>query len=225
MPSVLIVGASRGIGLEFAKQYAQAGWQVHATYRTPASELENIADIKTYKLEATSEEDIKQAQAALGDTPIDLLIINAGIYGQSDAYFGHTDKQLWSNAFEVNTIAPMKIAEAFVENVAASDKKIIAALSSKMGSMADNGSGGSYVYRSSKAALNAVMKSMSIDLADEYGINVVVLHPGWVITDMTGTNALITTEESVKGMMSLMEDLSVQDRGKFFDYKGNEILW
>lgn len=225
MPSVLIVGASRGIGLEFAKQYAQAGWQVHATYRTPASELENIADIKTYKLEATSEEDIKQTQAALGDTPIDLLIINAGIYGQSDAYFGHTDKQLWSNAFEVNTIAPMKIAEAFVENVAASDKKIIAALSSKMGSMADNGSGGSYVYRSSKAALNAVMKSMSIDLADEYGINVVVLHPGWVITDMTGTNALITTEESVKGMMSLMEGLSVQDRGKFFDYKGNEILW
>ena len=225
MPSVLIVGASRGIGLEFAKQYAQAGWQVHATYRTPASELENIADIKTYKLEVTSEERIKQTQAALGDTPIDLLIINAGIYGQSDAYFGHTDKQLWSNAFEVNTIAPMKIAEAFVENVAASDKKIIAALSSKMGSMADNGSGGSYVYRSSKAALNAVMKSMSIDLADEYGINVVVLHPGWVITDMTGTNALITTEESVKGMMSLMEDLSVQDRGKFFDYKGNEILW
>ena len=225
MPSVLVIGASRGIGLEFARQYAQDGWQVHATYRTSGSALESVAGVHCYPLEVTNDDELQQLKQQLSDVTLDVLIINAGIYGQGDAFFGHTDKKLWLDAFQVNTMAPLKIAEAFVENVARSEKKTITALSSKMGSMADNGSGGSYVYRSSKAALNAVMKSMSIDLADEFGINVVTLHPGWVITDMTGTNALITTEESVKGMRGVLDASSNADRGKFLDYKGNEIPW
>ena len=225
MPSVLVVGASRGIGLEFARQYALDGWDVYATYRNSGSALEKIEGVHSYQVEVTSDDDIRNLKQQLANTPIDILIINAGIYGQGDAFFGYTNKDLWMKAFQVNTIAPLKVAEALVENVARSDKKMIAALSSKMGSMADNGSGGSYVYRSSKAALNAVMKSMSIDLADEHNINVLTLHPGWVITDMTGTNALITTEESVSGMQRVLAACTQEDRGKFFDYKGNEIPW
>lgn len=225
MPTVLVVGASRGIGLEFARQYAKAGWDVHATYRTDSAGLECIDGVQAHKLEVTSQGDIESLKDNLVNVPIDLLIHNAGIYGQKDAYFGNTDEQQWLETFQVNTIAPMKIIEAFAENVARSEKKTITALSSKMGSMSDNGSGGSYVYRSAKAALNAVMKSLSVDLADKYDINVFTLHPGWVLTDMTGPNALITTEQSVSGMRSVIEGITKDKRGKFYDYKGCEILW
>jgi len=225
MPSVLIVGASRGIGLEFARQYAQAGWDVHATYRAQGSVLEGVSNIQTYKLEVTSNDDITALKRALGDTPLDLIVLNAGVYGQDDAFFGHTDEPSWLVAMQINAIAPLKIIEALVDNVAESEEKKIVAMSSKMGSMADNSSGGSYVYRSTKAALNSVIKSMSIDLSHEHEITVLAMHPGWVITDMTGTNALITAQESVASMRTVVERCSSQDGGKFLDYKGTEIAW
>ncbi len=221
----MIIGASRGIGLEFARQYAQAGWEVHATHRADGRALENIGGVCTHELEVTSKTDIQSLKQTLAGTPLDLIVLNAGIYGQQDASFGRTDVSAWLSTMHVNAIAPLQIAEALVENVANSEKKMIAAMSSKMGSMADNGSGGSYVYRSSKAALNAIVKSMSVDLFADYGIKVLALHPGWVMTDMTGANALITPQESVQGLRSVLAHAGPQDNGKFLDYKGTEIPW
>jgi NAD(P)-dependent dehydrogenase (short-subunit alcohol dehydrogenase family) len=117
------------------------------------------------------------------------------------------------------------VITALRENVAASDKKLVAAMTSKMGSMADNSSGSAYVYRSSKAALNAVMKSLSIDLATLYGITTLVMHPGWVKTDMTGPGALITPAESVAGLRQVLERCTLADAGTFYDYQGNVVPW
>ena len=126
---------------------------------------------------------------------------------------------MWCNA-----MAPLKVVESFVDHVARSDTRLIAAISSKMGSMADNTSGGSYIYRSSKAALNAVMKSLSVDLAPR-GISVVSLHPGWVRTDMGGPSALIDASESVGGMRRVLESAPDELRGRFMNYDGREIPW
>jgi NAD(P)-dependent dehydrogenase (short-subunit alcohol dehydrogenase family) len=127
-------------------------------------------------------------------------------------------------AFEINTIAPLKMAEAFVEHVAKSRLKVIATLSSKMGSMSDNTSGGYYLYRSSKAAVNMVMTSLAQDI-EPRGIKVALLHPGWVQTDMGGPNALITPKQSVAGMLKVMTQLGWQDSGRFLAYDGSEIGW
>ena len=130
----------------------------------------------------------------------------------------------WQRTFKINSIAPLKLAEALCEQIARSEKKTIACLSSKMGSMADNGSGGSYIYRSSKAALNAVVKSMSIDLRPQ-GIKAVALHPGWVKTDMGGPNAEISTQESVSRMFEHLLSLTMADSGRFIDIDGSDIPW
>ena len=189
---VLITGANRGIGLELARQYASAGWRVHACCRQPerAVELNRVAAasagrLSVHPLDVTSPAQIAALPTALGDEPLDLLINNAGIYGQDDASFGNTDVRAWLQAFHVNAIAPLKVMEALVEPVARSGRRVMACVSSKMGSMADNRSGGSYVYRSSKAALNAVVMSAAVDLRHR-GVTVVALNPGWVKTDMGG---------------------------------------
>ncbi len=229
--TLIITGANRGIGLEFVKQYNAAGWRIFAGCRSPerALELNQLAAasegrISVQPLDVTKPAHIANLAAVLGDTPVDILINSAGTYGQDDANFGNTDEQQWLETLRINTIAPMKIAEALVDNVAKSQRKIIANLSSKMGSIEDNGSGGSYVYRSSKAALNMVMKSMAIDLAPR-GITVISFHPGWVLTDMGGPNAEIGTQESVSGMKQVLDGLSFEDSGKFFEYDGSEIAW
>ena len=160
--------------------------------------------------------------AQLKDRKIDILLSNAGVYGPSTR-FGHVDVAGWRQVFEANTIAPLKLAEQFVEQVAASDQKLIAMLSSKMGSIDDNGSGGGYIYRSSKTALNQVVKSLSIDLADR-GISVVAPHPGWVQTDMGGVNAETTVADSVSGMMRTLQSAHSRS-GEFIDLDGSVIPW
>lgn len=229
--TVLITGASRGLGLEFARQYLADGWEVYATCRTPekASALNRLAEtageqLRVQPLEVTDEGQIHNLRAALGSHPVDVLINNAGTYGQKNGGFGMTDAAAWEQAMRVNVIAVMKMMEAFVDSVAASRLKIIVNVSSKMGSMADNGSGGSYVYRSSKAALNAVSVSAARDL-NARGVTVVALHPGWVRTDMGGTNALIDAEESVAGMRRVISNLKSEDSGRFVDFKGQDVLW
>jgi NAD(P)-dependent dehydrogenase (short-subunit alcohol dehydrogenase family) len=229
--TTLITGANRGIGLELVRQCARAGWRVLACCRNPqnAAELKALAkdadgDIGVHRLDVTDPDQRAALVGALAGMPIDMLINNAGVYGQQSATFGNTDEQRWLETFAINTIAPMKLSEALVENVAKSDRKIIAGISSMMGSIADNGSGGHYVYRSSKAALNAVMKSMAIDLKAR-GIKTVILHPGWVKTDMGGPNAQITVEQSVRGMLGILERATPNDSGKFFDVKGGTIPW
>jgi len=230
MNTILITGSNRGIGLELCKQYAEAGWSVHACCRNPqqASELQKLASqhkqITIHQLDISDIQQIQTLAKKLQDTAIDILFNNAGIYGQNDAYFGNTDEQQWLECFRINTIAPMKMSEAFVSQVAASELKIIATMSSKMGSMTDNGSGGSYVYRSSKAALNAVMTSAAIDLKPK-NIKVAILHPGWVKTDMGGPNAEISTEKCVHQLRNILDDFSMQQSGSFFEIDGSIIPW
>ena len=228
--TILITGGNRGIGLELCKQYADDGWQVHACCRQPqtASELNQLAEsnscITVHKLDVRQTEEIVILAKKLREIPIDILFNNAGVYGQSDSHFGNTDEEKWLQCLQVNTIAPLKVMEAFVTHVAASHHKIIATMSSKMASMADNSSGGSYVYRSSKAAINAVMVSAAIDLKPK-NIKVAILHPGWVKTDMGGENAEITASECVNNLRKTLQNLSAENSGNFFDIDSSIIPW
>jgi NAD(P)-dependent dehydrogenase (short-subunit alcohol dehydrogenase family) len=228
--TILITGSNRGIGLELVHQYAAQGWQVLACCRRPdqATALnrlgEQFPDITIYALDVAQQDQVQKLAANLRDCPIDILFNNAGIYGPYDAVFGNTDEARWLECLHINVIAPMKMMEAFSTHVAASKHKLIAAMSSKMGSMADNGSGGSYIYRSSKAALNAIMKSAAIDLAP-LGVKVAILHPGWVQTDMGGPNAEITVAESVGRMREILGTITPGNSGTFFDIDGSIIPW
>lgn len=237
MKTALITGANRGIGLEFARQYAADGWTVLACCRTPGQSdtLNKLSRqfpglVKIYGLDIAVHEQIEELVRVLSNQSaaingIDLLINNAGIYPDSyQGGFGHTDYEMWMKSLRVNTMAPLKMAEAFATHVERSQLKTIVTISSKMGSIADNSSGGSYLYRTSKAAVNMVVKNLSIDLKPR-GIIAVVLHPGWVKTDLGGANALISAEQSVSGMRQIISRLSLVDSGKFLNYDGKDISW
>lgn len=227
--TVLITGANRGLGLEFVKQYAEAGWQVIACCRWPdeAKALQALAErhaeqVEVHQLDVANFEEIDALALILQGRAIDVLINNAGVYPQSE--FGKIDYEAWAEAFHINSMAPMKMVEAFVGHVAASNLKKIVTLSSKMGSLDDNTSGGSYIYRSTKTAVNMVMKSLSIDLKPR-GIASTILHPGWVRTDMGGPSGLIDAPESVAGLRRVIENLTLENSGRFVAYDGKEIAW
>ncbi len=228
--SILVTGSNRGIGLELVRQYATAGWRVFACCRNPAGakDLNNLANeyknISVYALDVADTQQINSLAKQLKNESIDILLNNAGIYGPDDAGFGNTDEAAWLECFKINTIAPMKMMEAFVDNVAKSQRKLIATMSSKMGSMADNGSGGSYIYRSSKAAINAVMVSAAIDLKPKQ-IKVAILHPGWVLTDMGGPHAEITVKECVNNLRRNLDNVNLDNSGTFFEIDGSVIPW
>lgn len=228
--TVLITGANRGIGLEFARQYAEQGWHVIGTARhTPAEPLRNLTQqfsgrVSAVSLDVTDDTRIQALARELKGQTLDLLVLNAGVYGQDNDEFGQIDVGIWHRTFQINAIAPLKIMEAFVDHVAKSDRKVIVALTSKMGSMTDNRSGGSYVYRSSKAALNAVVKSAAMDLR-KHAITVLALHPGWVKTDMGGDNALITPKQSVSGLRQIIDNATLAHSGRFYQYDGTEVPW
>tara|TARA_Y100000766_G_scaffold255979_1_gene242444 strand:+ start:189 stop:848 length:660 start_codon:yes stop_codon:yes gene_type:complete len=219
MATVLITGASRGIGRELADQYAADGWEVIPTCRDPAGAGMNDA----VKLDVTNSEDVCDLAMYLKDRPIDVLINNAGVIGQRDSAIGTIDYALWEEVFRVNTLAPIRVAEAVVENVAASDCKKMVFVSSIMGSIASNG-GGHYLYRSTKAALNAAMVSLSLELSPR-GVICVSMHPGWVRTDMGGPTAAVAVPDSASGIRRVVQRLSSTDNGRFFDYTGDEIPW
>ncbi|MCV6605224.1 MAG: SDR family oxidoreductase [Porticoccaceae bacterium] len=231
MATLLITGCNRGIGLELTRQYLCAGWQVHACCRSPeqAPALQELAQdcpesLQIHVLDVASECSIAMLKNALGDLPIDLLLNNAGVYGGAGNRLGNLDAEEWLQVLRVNTIAPLLLAQAFLNNVVASEGKTIASVSSKVGSIDDNRGGSNYMYRSSKTALNQAMKSLSIDTADR-GIKAVVLHPGWVQTDMGGPNALISTEQSAAGLKNVLDNLRPEQSGSFFNYDGSEIPW
>jgi NAD(P)-dependent dehydrogenase (short-subunit alcohol dehydrogenase family) len=232
MKTVLITGANRGIGLEFCRQYASDGWRIIACSRNPENSdaLNKLADqyqdqIQLQPLDVADHLQIDGLAQTLANESIDLLINNAGIYPVSDNRgFGHSDYAEWGKAFRINTMAPLKMAESFVAQIARSQHKTIVTITSKMGSIADNGSGGSYLYRSSKVAVNMVVKSLAIDLKPS-GITAVVFHPGWVKTDMGGPNAMISSAQSVTGMRQVISKLTLADSGKFFGYDGQVIPW
>ncbi|RFC33226.1 MAG: NAD(P)-dependent dehydrogenase, short-chain alcohol dehydrogenase family [Candidatus Nitrotoga sp. SPKER] len=232
MKTTLITGANRGIGLEFSRQYAAAGWRVLACSRDPGKSdglnklaVQYPAFIKVLTLDVSDHAQIERLAEDISDESIDLIINNAGIYPKSGpSSFGHTDYEEWMRVFRINTMAPLKMAETFVAQLARSEHKTFVAITSKMGSIEDNSGGGSYLYRSSKTAVNMVVKSLAIDLRSA-GITSIVIHPGWVKTDMGGPNALISTEQSVSGMRQVISNLSMADSGRFFNYDGQEIPW
>jgi NAD(P)-dependent dehydrogenase (short-subunit alcohol dehydrogenase family) len=227
MATVLITGANRGLGLEFCRQYAADGWQVLACCRNPeaADELAEIPDVRVLPLDISDFAQIDHLAAELKDASIDVLINNAGIYGDSPRHgFGHLDYTAWMHTLTVNTLAPVKMAEAFLPHLKRGEQKLLASITSQMGSIADNGSGGSILYRTSKAALNAAMKSLALDL-EELGIGVLVLHPGWVKTDMGGPSALIDAEESIAGMRRVLERFTLAQSGEFLKYDGSPLPW
>jgi NAD(P)-dependent dehydrogenase (short-subunit alcohol dehydrogenase family) len=232
MKTTLITGANRGIGLELAKEYAADGWRVLACCRHPeqAEALHGLVarqpgQIHIERLDVTDLAQIENLAQTLAGESIDLLINNAGVYPDADSKgFGHTDYAEWIEAFRVNTMASLKMAESFVEQVARSGMKTMITISSKMGSIADNTSGGSYLYRSSKVAANMVIKSLALDLGQR-GITAAVFNPGWVKTDMGGPNAVISVEQSVSGMRQVIGKLTLADSGKFLNYNGQEIPW
>ncbi|GAA5219179.1 SDR family oxidoreductase [Corallincola platygyrae] len=229
--NVLITGANRGIGLEFVKYYLAQGANVIACCRHP-SEAHELVTIKREQpdklaiqtLDVADPESIEQAAMKLANLSIDILINNAGVYGPKGYSFGDVEADVWQQVLQVNTIAPLLVSQAFLPHLKAGKLKVLACITSKMGSMADNGSGGSYIYRSSKAGLNAVVKSMAIDLA-AHQIKVVALHPGWVKTQMGGSNALITTEQSVCGMTQVIDKLDNETSGLMINFDGTAIPW
>ena len=226
--TAFITGATAGFGRAAAQRFIDAGWQVIATGRRAdrldALKAELGDGVHTACFDIRDEAAMRAALDALLERfrGIDLLINNAGIY--PNAAFGSLDYDAWHKAFLINTMAPAKTLECFVEHLAASRLRKVATLSSKMGSIADNGSGGSPLYRSSKAALNMVMKNLAIELR-HLGIATCTLHPGWVKTDMGGANALITAEQSVAGMRQVIDRLTAQNSGRFTGYDGQEIPW
>ena len=232
MRTVLVTGASRGIGLEFCKQYAKQGWQVFACCRNPeqAVKLNNLVTeysyVKVYKMDVIERSGIDALANQIKDSSIDLIIANAGVYGDSSGHgFGNLDYVEWINTLETNVLGVVKVAEAFLPNLKRSNNNpCIAVLSSQMGSIDDNSSGGSILYRSSKAALNAAMKSLSIDCQND-NIGVLIFHPGWVKTDMGGPHALIDPETSVTGMVKQIGTFRMSQTGRFIKYDGTQLPW
>jgi len=231
MKTVVITGCSRGIGLEFVRQLLARGDRVFAGARRPEAcpDLVELAQahadrLTVLPLDVTSLAHRVNLAATIGDRPVDLLINNAGVYGPVPDRLGDTDEKAWLETFRVNVIAPRQVVEALLPQLRRAPRPCIALLSSKMGSMADNGSGGAYIYRSSKAALNAVGVSLARDLGSE-GILTLVLHPGWVLTDMGGPNAEITVAQSVTAMLKTLDAASPDDNGRFIDVDGSTIPW
>lgn len=231
MLTTLITGANRGLGLAFAELYASSGWRVFACCRNPAKAEKLLALAQRYPalisiftLDVTKPADIKKLVDDLALASIDVLINNAGIYGPSGLRFSYVTEDPWLEVLRINTIAPLMVAQALVSNVATSQRRMIANISSSMGSMYENVEGGAYLYRSSKAALNAITKSMAIDLSPQQ-IIVVSLNPGWVRTDMGGDDALVSAKESATALKCVLDYVSLDESGKFFDLHGEEIPW
>jgi NAD(P)-dependent dehydrogenase (short-subunit alcohol dehydrogenase family) len=226
MPTVLITGAARGLGLDFTKRYAAKGWKVLACARN-AEGLKGIkGDIHHHKLEVTDYKAVKALAAKLKDEAIDVLICNAGIGGEGGGgaqTLGTIDVEVWRTVFEVNALAPLVMAEAFVEHVARSSQKKMIAISSILGSIKNN-NGGRYIYRASKTALNMEWSCLAKDMEPK-GVICVALHPGWVQTDMGGPTATLTIEQSVPGMVKVIEGLKTSDNGRFLQYDGGELPW
>ena len=231
MKTVLITGANRGIGLEHARAFTARGVHVLATAREPA-EAQDLQQLKTshphlvtlLPYDAAKPEAPAQLKAAVGNTPIDLLLANAGAMGGAQQSFGSVDVDDTLQLLRINSLAPLKVVEALVDNIATSGKKLVAMQSSQMGSIADNSSGGYYAYRLSKVALNMVAKQLSNDLRARK-VTVVALHPGWVKTRMGGQGAPLSAQQSVAGQQQLFERLGLADSGRFFNFDGRELPW
>ena len=222
--TVLITGANRGLGLEFAKQFAQLGYTVIGTARNPekATELKALG-ANVIALDVTDSESVAGMAVSLKGTPIDILVNNAGVIGNPQDNFKSFDFDKALITLNINSLGPMRVTQALYDNLLAGNEKKVIQITSILGSI-ENNSGGYYDYRASKAALNTMNKSLSIELESE-GFTCVVLHPGWVKTDLGGERAPLEPAQSIKGMLAVIQGLEDDDNGKFYDYQGNAIPW
>ncbi len=236
MPTVLITGSNRGLGLEFTRQYCAAGWQVLAACRDPsvAPELAALAErhpaLELHRLDVRDFEAIDRLAASLAGRPIDVLLNNAGVFGPRSVAdqdprqtFGAVDYDIWAEVLRVNLMAPMKMSEALVENVAASAQKKIVAISSIEGSI-ERSRGGIYAYRTSKSALNMLMHSLGRDLAGR-GIVTAAFCPGWIRTRMGGDNAPLDAPPSIAGVRRVTDSLTPELSGRFWLWSGENLPW
>ena len=223
--TVLITGANRGLGLEFARQYAEAGWKVIGTARQPA-EATDLADLgaRVMQLDVADGESVAKLAAALEDQPIDLLINNAGMANRDGMDFETLSFDGVERVLAVNTIGPMRVTRALLPNLRLGEAKQIVHISSGLGSIEENTDGGFYGYRESKAALNMFNRSLAVNLKDE-GFTCVVMSPGWVRTDMGGPEANLSPEESITGMKKVIGGLTIEDTGTFQSWDGNDRAW
>jgi NAD(P)-dependent dehydrogenase (short-subunit alcohol dehydrogenase family) len=240
MPTLLVTGANRGLGLEFARQYAADGWRVLACTRVPdaAADLQALATrepcVEIHALDVADPAAVGALAARLAGTPIDVLLNNAGLFGPKPGadrdlrqQFGHLDPTVLHDLHRVNAVAPLRMAEAFVEHVAAGVQKKIATISSSIGSIGQaraKGEGGLYAYRMSKAAVNMAMAALATDLAPR-GIAIGVYCPGWVQTAMGGPRAPLTPQQSIAGLRARIAELDAARSGRFFLYDGTELPW
>jgi NAD(P)-dependent dehydrogenase (short-subunit alcohol dehydrogenase family) len=214
MPTALITGTGRGLGRELARQYAADGWRVIGTSREERAE---------HRLDVRDRKQVDALARKLKGEPIDLLFCNAGTYGPRGMSLGRLDYDGWEDVLRVNLLGPAALIEALVDNVAASERRVVAVMSRRLGSIAE-ASGSSFLYATSKAALNALAKGLSVTLASR-DIIVVAVSPGWVRTDMGGENAPLTPEQSVRGLRKVISALRKEDSGKFLSHDGTEIPW
>ena len=230
MTNVVITGANRGLGLGFVKNYLGKNVDVVSTTRDLKSSKE-LLDLKEkfpnnleiFELDLLKESAGNILANFLGERPIDILINNAGV-GSTNQHFEAVSPKPWLEVLKVNLIAPLMITQSIINNVKKGSDKKIYFLSSQLGSIGDNTSGGMYIYRSSKTGLNQVVKSLSVDLKAQ-GITVVSLHPGWVKTDMGGPNAPVSIDESIEGMTQVIHTTDIRDTGRFLNYDGKELPW
>lgn len=235
MSTILITGSNRGIGLAFCRAYSELGWEVVATCRNPdnATDLKQLSGkITILPLDVTSGKSIAALVDTLKEKPIDILVNNAAIHGPRDASgtFGKIDLDAWMEVMKVNAMAPIKLTEALLPNVLQSAQKKLVFISSMAGSISLRGSqphhktGGPYIYRTSKAALNAAVKAIGFDLRAQ-GVSVVALHPGWVKTETGGWDAPGDPSESVAAMLPLIDAATPEGNGVFLNVDGTVIGW
>ena len=236
MPTVFVTGANRGLGYEHVKQYAEKGWKVISCARNPeqAKELKELQkkhgeNFTIEQLEVIDHNRIEELAEKYSDEAIDILINNAGTTGPMGVpgamgyqKIDSMDYQIWRDILEVNLLSPFKIATAFHDHVARSDKKILIMMSSDLGSVEQNNFGGFYSYRSSKSSLNIIAKGMSVDWKD---LTVIALAPGWCKTYLGGDEAEIEPAESVEQQQEMFEGIAAKDSGKFLDRFGKEVAW
>ncbi len=231
MPTVLITGASRGLGLEFARQYAADGWTVHGGARDPdgADVLSSLAcgeggSVTVHRLDVTRHDQIADVAQALAGQSIDLLINNAGMWIGGDENLGRFTNEQWMEQFRVHVFGTMAMCEAFAAHVAASEKKLIVNISSGNGCFAWPREKGDYPYDTSKAALNLITKGLSDDLRGQ-GITVTCFTPGFVATDMGGPDADLQPAESIAGMRDVIAGLGLGQSGQFIRYNAEVMPW
>jgi len=222
--TILISGAGRGLGLELATQYAREGWQVIGTVREDAARkrLEKLG-VEPQTLDVGDFGQARKLGERLKGRPLDILFCNAGIIGKRGMALGSFDYESWDEVLRVNVLGAAALAEALVDNVAASGKKTIAMMSSRLGSITES-SGMTLPYGTSKAALNMLVKGLAATLAGR-GVKVVALSPGWVRTDMGGESAPLAPQDSVAGLRKVLAGLKSTDSGKFFSHDGSPIPW